>query len=334
VVKTQYGKISVGRISSDFNSAGLQTLGYIPSWGVGAQGFIFDVDSENDGIMYRYDHSSGFGLKAFFIKKSSTVATTQLDADNDRYSFEPYYKWANGGASFAIQYDRDMNAIGGVYPEQNSYFSINPAFIQSFEISEGVSLALHAEAKISRGSRKINAATEKVTTSGAGVYADITLNYPSGNTSLAGWWFDGNSSTTQANRDHTLVEPGEGFYPFAVFFQGTPLSSGARSFGSLMQPNHWGIGILGNHKITDSFTVNYGVGSFYKSKSLKNAEGKDISKHMGTEFDLGFVAKLMDNIQFSSKLGVFSTGAYYKEAFGENNDSTVVGWGNEFIFSF
>jgi hypothetical protein len=203
---------------------------------VKAQRFVFDVDSENYGIMSRHDHNSGFGLKEFFIKKNSVAATTQLDADKDRNSFEPYYKWSNGGVSFAVQYDRDMDDddIAGVYPEQNSYFSVNPAFIQSFEISDGVSLALHAEAKISRGSRKLIPGTEKVTTSGAGVYADFTLNYLSVNSSLAGWWFDGNSSATQANRDHTLVEPGEVFYPFSMFFHGLPFSSEARSFGSLM----------------------------------------------------------------------------------------------------
>jgi hypothetical protein len=287
--------------------------------------------------MYRYDHTSGAGVKLAFIKKTSVSSSTgQLDGDSDRFSFEPYFKWSSGAASFAIQYDRNMGEqINSQYPEENYYMSINPAFIQSFQISEGVSLAIHAEGKFSWGHQKSAlAGSEKVKTDGKGVYADITLNYPQGNASLAGWWFDGNSNTTSSDRSHNLVESGEAFYPFAIFFQGIPTAGGSRGFGSFMGNNHWGIGLLGMHKITDKFTLDYGLGTFYKVRAFENANGQKISKHMGTEFDIGFVAKLLDNLQFSSKLGVLSTGAFYKEAYGDNVDSTVVGWGNEFIFSF
>ncbi|MDR0615040.1 MAG: hypothetical protein LBF82_03685, partial [Lactobacillales bacterium] len=67
-LRTEYGNISVGRISLDFDSAGLQTLGYSPTWGFNAQAFPFDRDTEADGFLYRKDWENGFGLRAYYAK--------------------------------------------------------------------------------------------------------------------------------------------------------------------------------------------------------------------------------------------------------------------------
>ncbi|MDR2339471.1 MAG: hypothetical protein LBF40_04985 [Deltaproteobacteria bacterium] len=358
ILKTSFGNFSVGRISTDIDSAGLQTLGYIPTWGMGSQGYIFDHDTERDGIMYRYDWDNGFGIKVFYSKMNSFDANANIanniypkDADYDRYSVEPYYKWENGGASLALQYDRNVystNTDLNTHPAKNHYFSINPAFMHKWNLGGDTSLAIHAEAKYSTGKYKLtgdpNAETHKQ--DGFGAYMDLALGYGSGTATLAGWYFDGdgerqraaNSTDFASTRHHNLVQPGQGFYPFVVFYRNhTPPSwtMTASQFGGLEQPNHWAFALMGNHSITKNITLNYGIADFRKSRGAQLVDGTQISKHLGTEFDLGIVIKFFETVQFSSKLGIFAAGPYYKERYlNDSYDGTIWAWGNELIFNF
>ncbi|MDR2349167.1 MAG: hypothetical protein LBF41_00900 [Deltaproteobacteria bacterium] len=335
IVTTAIGKFSAGRISYDLNSAGLQTLGYLPYWGMNAQFNPFDVDSEDDGIMYRNDWDNGFGLKAFYLKDASE--SDVKDGDYDRYSIEPYYKWEGGGASFAVQYDRNMtNDV-----IENYYVSVNPAIVHSFAVGEGTSLGFHAEAKYSVGKRRDTAASDEYTIDGLGVYADLALMYPSGDVTLSGWWFNGNeegdpaSHVTGGGTRHDLVDGGEGFYPFVVFYLGHYHDAGYFNHNSYMQPNHWGVALLGNHRFTEKINFNWSVGTFQRVKDYFNAEDKAISKNMGTEADLGLDVTLMDNLYFNSKVGVFAPGDYYQQRYPTASISDLVwAWGNRLTYTF
>jgi hypothetical protein len=334
--KTRIGNFSIGRISSDVDSSGLQTLGYAPTWGFSSQGFIFDSDSEWDGAMYRNDWANGFGIKAIYLKRVSTVPTAAApykDADYDRFSFEPYYKWAGGGFSFAIQYDNIKNTPTAV--DQNHFFSINPAFMHKFALGENSSMTLHLEGKYSSGKRQeIN--QEAVDTEGAGLYGDLNFNYGSGETTLAGWWFNGNDSGNVQGtvKNKGLVNSGQAFYPFLIFNQNL-VTNLYQSLEGVESSGHWGIALLGNHKFSKDITMNYGLGKFGKVGDFILASGEAASKDMGTELDVGITAQLMQNISYSTKLGFFFPGDYYNEKFGrEDYDDTVWGWAHELIFSF
>jgi hypothetical protein len=353
ILKTDCGKFSIGRISSDIDSAGLQTLGYLPTWGMGSQAYIFDHDSERDGMIYRNDWDNGFGLKVFYSKMnsySSNANYSPKDADYDRYSVEPYYKWETGGVSLALQYDRNNYSSTAILtddPVKNYSFSLNPAFTQKWVLQEKLALALHAEAKYSNGKYKnpvpVNAESHRQ--DGFGAYVDLALEYAKGAATLGGWYFDGNGQrqasatanpTTDGTRRHDLVQPGEGFYPFVVFYLNhTAPARRLATFGGKESPNHWAVALMGNHKITDNITLNYGVADFRRSRGVQLVDGSQVSKHLGTEFDLGIVIKFLDNVQFSSKVGVFSSGPYYSQFYNNDvYDGNVWAWGNEIIFNF
>jgi hypothetical protein len=346
VIKTDYGKISLGRISTDLDSAGLQTLGYIPTWGLGSQAFIFDTDSEDDGIMYHNTWGNGLGLKAFYIKEASDANGWGSDQDHDRFSIEPYYKWDNGGLSMAIEYGRNMgknqtadaSAIPPrpvAYYSNNYQFSVNPAFMHQWSLGEKKSLAFHLEGKFAWGERKNGPGslkgTKKVDVDGAGLYADLNYKYGSGDVSLAGWWLDG---TADNNGKHDLVDVGEGFYPFVVFYQGHSPARNSQSlegsYYSGIGNNHWALALMGNHSLTKEVQLNYGVAHFEKSKTRDG-----VAKDMGTEIDLGLTIQLLDNLKFSTKAGYFITGDYYKERYDRRDyGKNIMAWGNELIISF
>jgi hypothetical protein len=340
VIKTIYGDISVGRISSDFDSAGLQTLGYLPTWGFHAQSYIFDRDSENDGIMYRHTWSNGFGLKTFYLKKASTnvsQATYAKDRDYDRFSIEPYYKWTSGGVSLALQYDRNMqNNV-----DRNYFYSINPAVAQQWDLSGSLKIALHFEAKYSKGSYRVTPDADAIDQEGLGLYGDLSLHYETGDIALAGWWFNGQDGYMDPDRRpakrKNLVDPGEGFYPFMIFYSGNGflLGDADQSLEGNQFANHWGLSIMGNHKITDDITINYGLGHFRKVSNWFRMDGSKIARGLGTELDLGLTLNILNNLMYSTKVGVFFPGNYYKERFERDDyDDNIWGWGHELIFYF
>lgn len=338
VVKTDYGNISIGRISTDLDSAGLQTLGYVPYYSLGMQGAIFDADSEKSGLMFRRDWDH-WGIKASYIKEAALSADSGnygSDQDYDRFSIEPYYKWDNGGASLALQYDRNMNKTSaqGVYDQTNYFFTINPALMHTWILGESQSLAFHLEGKFARGERKQGPGgqdTRKKNVDGAGVYADLTLKYGGGEVALGGWWMDG---TADNNGRHDLVTTGEGFYPFAVFNSPYAFPQPAGSKSNILEGhnsnNLWAVSIMGSHSLTPEVSLSYALGRFSKSKTEKG-----VSKYMGTEADLGLTIQLLDNLNFTTKAGYFFTGDYYKEKHDRRDyDKNVFSWGNELIFSF
>lgn len=351
IVKTDFGKISIGRISTDLDSAGLQTLGYVPYYSFGMQGAIFDTDSEKSGIMFRKDWEK-WGVKAFYIKETAIGPGSDnygSDQDYDRFSIEPYYKWDKGGVSLALQYDRNMgrnqsaNATATpprreAYFDTNYHFTINPALTHTWAIDDKKSLTLNLEGKYAWGERKNgpgtvdaqgNRDTKKRDVDGAGIYADLTYKYGGGNVALSGWWMDG---TADGSGRHNLVTTGEGFYPFTVFHSpyAFPKPSGSKDLEGHDQNNHWAAAIMGDHALTPEVSLSYALGSFSKVKTANN-----VSKHMGTEIDFGLTIQLLDNLQFTTKAGYFITGDYYKEQYNRRDyDKNVLSWGNELIFYF
>jgi hypothetical protein len=386
IINTGWGKISVGRVSSDIDSAGLKTLGYTPSWGFSSQGWIFDRDSENDGIMYFNEWENGFGLKAFYVKRAhrsgnqtyANVAPPNdhrfyKDEDYDRISIEPFYKWESGAASLAIQYDRNkydesygrnIAAPANVSRadadvDKNYVVTINPALIQSWAFANDMKFTIHAEAKFAFG-RRLEGPTlpvpqtgdnrRTIKQDGFGAYLDLTLEYPQGDASLAGWMFRGNdegfrhdTDESMGYKDHSLVNAGEGFYPFLLFNYGNSTmasSAGIYNLEGYQAPGHWAVAILGNHKINDYVTINYAIGTFRKTNDYylydPAVRGKEkTSRSLGSEIDLGFTVKIMDNLLWQTKFALFDAGKYYADRYNRPEfDRNIWGWANEFLFSF
>jgi hypothetical protein len=353
LVKTEWGNISVGRLPSDVDSAGLKTLGYAPVWGLETLLSIFDRDSENDGILFFNEWDNGFGIRAFYVKRAQrtfTAADYAKDSDYDRISFEPFYKWDGGGATLALQYDRNaFNASYGVGAgsyaavQKNYTVTINPAFLQSWKFGENT-FSIHAEAKFAFGRLQPSPAggveQETQKRDGFGAWLDFSLGYPQGDATLAGWFFRGNDEGPGYNRpddwkDHGLVNGGEGFYPFLLFNRSTNLVGNTVGLGGNHTSGNWGIALLGNHKLHEFVTLNYALGSFRRTNDYILAGGQNASRSLGTELDLGLTIKILDGLQWQTKFAVYDAGGYYSDRYGhEGWDRTIWGWGNEFLFSF
>jgi hypothetical protein len=365
-IKTDWGNFSVGRVSSDIDSAGLRTLGYAPVWGFNSQGYIFDRDTENDGVMYRKEWDNGFGLKAFYVKRAHRAPYTAgtpasfyyKDADYDRFSLEPYYTWEKGGVSLALQYDRNMydftygtNISAGNFDpdvEQNYAVTLNPAFMHTFDLGGDKTLAIHAEAKYAFGKRREKPAVagqepEEHHQDGFGAYLDLTLGYPAGDVALAGWYFSGHDDGAVPGRNnrnyklHNLVNGGEGFYPFFLFNYGNSFMSagGVRNLEGNQAPGHWALAVMGHHKINEFVSLDYALGTFRKTADYYLTADRKTSRAMGSEADLGITVKILDNLQWQSKFAIFDAGNYYSDRWNRPDfNGTIWGWGNEFLFSF
>ncbi|MDR1314464.1 MAG: hypothetical protein LBQ12_12440 [Deltaproteobacteria bacterium] len=352
IARTQFGDFSVGRVSSDMDSAGLQTLGYLPGYGMGTQFYAFDSDSDTDGFMYRW-HSDIFGIKAYYAKKATTVQNSTVwdkDADWDRFSVEPYWSWDTGGASLAVQYDSDKT-LRPDGRDSLKYVTVNPAFAQSFLVGDNSKLTFHAEAKLSWGKRSFSPNSpaaldplveDKVT--GFGAYADLDLDYSSGDVALAAWYLDGQDEKEGADPLHrnprNLVDPGSAFYPFLIFYSAYGAQpDGTKHLEGRELPGHWALAVMGRHVLNDWATLTYGAGHFRRTADFTRADGSKASRSMGTEFNLGLSVKLMDNLTWGTNLAVFDTGSYYDGRYskgtpGAGLDKTIWGWGNELMFSF
>ncbi|MDR2352790.1 MAG: hypothetical protein LBF22_06420 [Deltaproteobacteria bacterium] len=366
IAKFSFGNISVGRISSDVDTAGLATLGYAPTWGVASQGFIFDSDNETDGLMYRFNGET-FGVKAYYVKRSTT-APTALESEHDynKISVEPYYKWKSGGISLALQYDMNKNTTNNI---SYKFFSINPSLVNTWDLGDGLKLSTHLEAKFSFGERAFpytaaflnDRGLDETKVSGAGVYFDFNIEYGAGSTTFAGWWLDGTPDDASQNprrvKRRDLVTAGTAFYPFLLFYHGygssqlsgsIPLegreigtfndfntNNSVNNYGS----NHWALALLGKYKVMDGVTITYGLGSFNRTKAYTLADGTSASKSLGTEANVGVIVKLLDNLTWTSTAAAFIPGDYYQDRYHTATnkieaDRTIFGWGNEFVFSF
>ncbi|MDR2612464.1 MAG: porin [Deltaproteobacteria bacterium] len=367
VIRKPWGTLSVGRLAFDMDSAGFRTLGYLPTWGFNSQANVFERETETDGVLYQKDWDNGFGLRTFYAKRAHTRPDAfadryVTDGDYDRYSIEPYYKWDGGGVSLAVQYDRNhydfasndrstvTSAANPRDVDKNHFWTLNPAFVQKWDVGEGKTLAVHAEAKYSFGKRRRSPDPAvpgddppTVKQDGFGAYLDLALGYPQGDVTLAGWYFRGSDAYADPAddprvnpADHSLVHGGEAFYPFILFNYGNNFLGGrAVSLEGYQTAGNWGVGLLGNHRLNEFVTLNWGVGTFGKTADYYLSPNRKASRALGTEIDLGLTVRILDGLQWQTKGAIFVPGGYYKDRYDRPDfKHNVWGWANEFLFEF
>jgi hypothetical protein len=377
-----WGPVVVGRLADGLPGTvlGLANLGYAPSYGNEfLYNQVFDINDVVDGIAYVNSWDNGFGLAAWYVKAASnpytadygnyftdyysewisanpglftvSPATANKDADYDHFGIEPHYKWADGGVSLALIYERDKTSP--VVSSDYAFF-INPALVQNWG-----PFSIHFEAKIGWGRTRISknyirdhanvtpgreadfdAFLDDLRTSerrtGLGIYLDGSYNYGAGDVTLAGWFVDGTAwhrrdggAPEQERTDHDLVNLGD-FAPFLVAFNATTWGSSGRGSrsktliskygdegGQNEGTNQWGIAILGNHSFTDDIKFNYGIGYFraVEAPYWQDDDGDyhSFSKDLGWEIDAGITIQLLDNLTFESQFGYMFNGGYYDQ---------------------
>jgi hypothetical protein len=279
--------------------------------------FAFDNDPTVDGIsfkkVWRLDGGNTIGLSLFYEKMGSNIANTyrgidignypdlfshwpdpltrHKDIDSDIYGFDASYKWATGGVSFGMEYDRNMTD-SSVKKDWALYF--NPAFYQVFG-----KIILRIEGKYGIGKRiydknLVYSSQWKrfedeylghpwdgtLKNRGMGVYVDLSYNHNAGNISLVSWYVSGTDINGRGHLN-SLVDLGH-FSPYLVaycengrgstscydalgerwlsrnvpsVFNFARINSGTR--------NHYSIGITGYHQLVpDQIKFNYAFGYF------------------------------------------------------------------------
>ncbi|MDR0549242.1 MAG: hypothetical protein LBI10_07545 [Deltaproteobacteria bacterium] len=364
-ITQEWGELSIGRLEEGFptSNQGLATLGY----GYGGDLIYispFDNASVVDGISYTKKFDNGFGINVYYAKDATqdtdaSVQRIDKDIDIDRFGVEPFYQWEGGGASLLFEYVRDMTdnivisptnqLIVDVRKDKDYAFFINPAVMQTWG-----AFSLRFEGKIGWGEtteRDLlnNNARAKTKNKGLGLYGEANYNYGAGDINLIAWFADGSSWRERLDpkaTKHDLVDMGD-FAPFLVAYYGNTLPNRVSNFADINHynagavnsyglidrgilgngNNHWGIGILGNHSLTDSIKLNYGIGYFelveaYRLGDLLGIRGGD-DKDLGVEVDLGVHIQLMENLSFESQFGYMFNGNAYQNVYEDRNGNFV-----------
>jgi hypothetical protein len=352
-VRQPWGTLIIGRTADGTatNVGGLNSLGYAPAWGYE---FLyanpFDIADQVDGLAWSKEFDNGFALAAFYTKDklqdgnpiNNPPNPNVKDQDRDRFGIEPRYSWGTGGVSLGLVYIRDMtltDTINGNPYTVSKYneFHLNPAFANAWG-----PFSIHFEADIAWGKATFTedgnpTSTDTGKAVGLGLYLDAVYNYGAGDITLATWYVDGDAYN-DVDKGHDLVTMGD-FAPFLVAYHGWTLGTG--NHDNLLpnsnyvnngndNGNHWGIGILGNHAITDDIAINYGLGYF----RLVAPQFENQGKTLGFEIDLGARFQILDNLHFETLFGYMFNGNAYRLA-GDNRDpDDTFAWSNVLTVDF
>ncbi|MDR1577599.1 MAG: hypothetical protein LBT86_05150 [Deltaproteobacteria bacterium] len=338
-ITQDWGELSIGRLEEDFptSQAGLKTLGSTYG-GDYIYTLPFDNSSVVDGISFTRKFDGGFGVNAYYAKDITddiSPAISLKDVDRDRFGVEPFFTWDGGGASLLLEYVRDMTPqddVTGNYAEKNYEFYINPALTQAWG-----PFSVKLEGRVGWSETRYQGDSTKYKNDGLGLYLETTYNYGAGDINLMAWFADGSSLKENGNpraTKHDLVGMGD-FTPFLVAYYGNALPGRAattsnwlvRGDGSEWADevigggnNHWGIGLLGNHAITDSIKINYGIGHFELVEEYWSGGKKDL----GVEVDLGVHIQLLENLTFESQFGYMFNGKAYRNVSGYDVNSEAI----------
>jgi hypothetical protein len=369
-----WGTVQIGRLADGLAGTvgGLSSLGHDVTWGSGsylyAGGGVFDFNSTVDGINYNHEFGNGFGFAAYYFKMGIDLDEYVLpvkDNDIDRFGIEPRYTWDGGGASLGVIYQRDMETIEpynvfNVRPVKDYLIGINPALTQSWG-----AFSIGFEAAIGFGEttwryyppNDPKSLDFKQKKSGLGLYLDANYNYGAGDVSFLAWYVSGTDEQDIANWGANLspvlwkrkdaINLGD-FSPFLIAYGyngvgGDYIGSSPNGFVDDARvnqdgSNQWGLGLLGNHSITDDISVNYGLGYISLVKPVFIDGPNDTlvkgKKDLGIEIDLGFKFNLLENLTFETQFGYMFNGDAYKETTADRSPKDTFAWLNALQVNF
>ena len=330
---------------------------------------VKDADVDRLGIEPRYTwDGGGFTLGFVYVRDKSDFGEARLDDGDSNvfFDYDDLVDLYDDVTGYTIT-PTDEYFIGRVSTDSNYTFIINPAFTQSwgafslgFEAAFGWSKTKYL-AELALWDSTTTPNTEigsiihrfEVESKGYGLFLDGNYNYGAGDITLALWLADGTDFENDEDA-HDLIGLGD-FCPFLVAFGyngvglGYPDSLNTFAYGNtpiisdlgIESPsgtNQWGIGLLGNHSVTDDIVLNWGLGYFalvepINSPFYRNAAGniatsdraRNNKKDLGWEIDLGATFNLLDNLVFSTQFGYFFNGGAYDQ-FDYNGATNTFTW--------
>jgi hypothetical protein len=294
-----------------------------------------------------------FGVEPFYLWDGGGASVNfEYSRDHSRYNS---YSFTNIQNNVTYTYTHPV--------DKNWSFSVNPAvfftvgdFSFHFEGKAAWSETVYKrDANISpAGGQPRRLVETKKKDVGLGLYADAVYKYGPGAITLGAWYFDGddldegNSHLPNRKKGHSLVGAGS-FSPFLVAYAANGLAGPGTRANNLGDPrsaspnkylvgNHWALALFGDHSFTKDVKIHFGLGYFrlVNPRDTHQVNGRDVenSKELGYEFDLGVIAKLLDNVSFESHFGYFVNGDAFKDYDTGQKAKNTYAWANALIFTF
>ncbi len=297
-VKTGFGQFDLGRMSA--GTGGLALAGYGAS-PIGADRCPFD----NEGPRHRikYTMSSGpFWMTAGydkFIEKDSDPALNpggEQELDQDGIFILPKYTFSNGSVNLLFVYNIN-NSVPG---EKIKFYLINPGLRMVFG-----QFSINTEFQYMSGDMDV----ADVDLEGLGFYFDANWNYGQGE--LGAWylWVQGDDDLAD-NKRKGMFGSGVDFCPLLLAYD----IGGLGVLDLNNAANHWSLGMWLDHNITEKLLLHAAVG--YIKMNETKAYGANIDNNYGSEFDLGLVYKIHENLTYEALFGYFMAGDFHKDALG------------------
>ncbi|MDR1658390.1 MAG: hypothetical protein LBT47_12740 [Deltaproteobacteria bacterium] len=312
-----------------------------------------DADVDRFGIEPRYTWDGGGATLGFIYHRDKTPFYGGA-------WFTPTYSWTSdnlslfqGAFSELANHLRAEGYVRGAIdfygPDSDYTFIINPAFAQTwgaFSIGFEGAFAwaktrylVDASVEDAAGNPIELSSSFDVDKKGFGLYFDAGYNYGAGDITFLAWFTSG-TDWDDDDEFNDAIGLGD-FAPFLVAFGSTSFGSTFGGYGLNQQAlltrtrgdddltgemtggsNQWGIGLLGNHSLTDDIALNWGIGYFALVQpygwDLDEFEGPDPAKDyrnrkkdLGWEIDLGFTFNLLDNLSFETQFGYFFNGGAF-----------------------
>jgi hypothetical protein len=266
--------------------------------------FVYDKRIENDG--YNATGAAGTG--------NANI----LDADRDTWALVLIYKFANGGVSGTIAYDRNHGRVqvAGANPApatlvapqtDSDAWIVNGAIALNFG-----PVGIHAEIQYLTGELTVVPAVPAIDRDleGLGYYLDVTYNYGPGTVGVFYTYVQGDGNPAD-NTVKGVFGLGGDYTPFLIATD-FGFSGGAANPGVNAAAN--GLHIYGawvDHNLTEDMMFSAAVG-FFKVDETVTIAGVTPDDDYGTEIDLRLSYNLMANLTYDVSFGYFMAGDWFK----------------------
>lgn len=319
-IVTGFGMFRVGRMTG--GSAGLILYGH-GSGPASYQYRPYDDSQARDRLWY---HSLGtfgkqFQIMAVYEKKqeatdwrTATAAGRGTSAqDFDGYFVVLNYKWKTGGinSAFGKYVNNSFNATGGGPFDFKMYmYLVNAALQLNFGGFQFNVEALYLPGKIEFAA----AGVDDIDIDHLGYYVDFLYNYGSGMVGLLYCFTPGDDPTT-ADEIEGLQGIGDQFTPLYYTF------STYANFNLNDITNFSLVVLWWDHTLTENLMMHAAFGWIKKDEeygpvglfgAAVNPAIADISDEYGSEFNLGFVYKVMENLEYQVHFAYFIPGDWIK----------------------
>jgi hypothetical protein len=309
-IKSAVGVFNFGRMPG--GTDGLANLGY--SAGPMGNGNPFDAEEPRD--RFKWVLPAGPLTVIFVADKrvendnwtgaNGTRTTNLYDADRDTWALVLIYKFANGGVSGTVAYDRNRsrNSAGGLNPVGAT--AVNPQADSDFLVFDGAlvlnfgPIGIHTEVQWLSGEMVTAPAgvAADMDLEGVNFYLDLTYNYGPGTIGAFYTYAQGDNTADNKN-EAVLAGLGGDYTPFII-----ATDYAADGWGNA------GIHIYGlwvDHSLTEDLMFSAALGFF-----VADAPAANVDDDYGTEIDLRLSYNLMANLTYEVTFGYFMAGDWHK----------------------